>query len=206
VKTYWKLGLGLAVALLVSGCDRTGERNRSSVEFVSVAENGIFLAGMIDAGADRDPCVTDDNTVPAGHVPITLHNRPYNEFNTANEQSPFGLFHVTEITVEWVTAFGASPADAQAAYNELIAFNFTSPYDVAVPIGETVTFNALVVPLHMKSTAFFQDLLPACVGGTNAPPFSATALITLAGHDSGSEEIVYVQGAVIVEFIGAIID
>jgi hypothetical protein len=201
------LGLGVALALMVSGCDRTGERNRSAVEIVSVAENGVFIAGMIDAGADRDPCAAQDNSIPAGHVPITLHNRPYNEFNTTvNDQSPYGLFHVTEITVEWVTAFGATPADAQAAFNALVPFNFTSPYDVAVPIGDEVTFNALVVPLHMKSSAFFVDLLPVCAGGNAAPPFSATAQITLAGHDSGSEEIVYVQGAVMVEFVGALID
>ena len=206
MKTYCKLGLGVALALIVSGCERTGERNRSAVEIVSVAENGVFLAGMVDAGADRDPCAPQDNSIPAGHIPITLHNRPYNEFNTANEQSPYGIFHVTEITVEWVTAFASTPADAQAAFNALVPFNFVSPYDVGVPIGETVTFNALIVPLHLKSSAFFQDLLPVCIGGNAAPPFSATAMVTLAGHDSGSEEIVYVQGSVIVEFVGALID
>jgi hypothetical protein len=69
-----------------------------------------------------------------------------------------------------------------------------------------VTFNALVVPLHMKSSPFFQDLLPVCLGGTNAAPFSGTAQITLTGHDSGSEELVYIQAAVIVEFLGAVVD
>lgn len=203
----WGMLLGAAIlVLMTTGCDRTNERSRNVVEIVSVAENGVFIAGIIDPGADQDACTAADNEIPPGHVQIVLKNRPYNSFVTAEDYAPYGQFHVTGVSVEWVDVSTSDPAEALNAFNELSVYNYSTGYDVAVPINTEVAFNVMVVPLHLKSADYFQGLLPACLRGALAPtlPFSATAQITLVGHDSGSEDEVTVQGYTIIEFIGVV--
>lgn len=207
MKSWGLILLALALTLAMASCSQTNERNRNSIEVVSVAGNGIFVAGILDPGADNDACITADNETPAGHVTVVLHNRPANDFVTAQAGDPYGQFHITEVAVAWVDVHADDPFDAQTAFNVLQNFNYATGYDVAIPMAEDVAFNVLLVPFHMKVNDFFQGLLPPCArpaGLADTLPFAATALITLTGHDSGSEVDVDVEAHVIVEFIGLV--
>lgn len=197
------LGAIVALGVGLTSCDSDHiERSRSVVEVVSVAENGVFVCGIWDAGSDRE-FPTDDDFQPAGHVPITLKNRPYNEFVSSTEFSPYGQFHVTEVSVQWEAAHPSTPVD------RLAPFNYTARYDVAIPIESEVTFNVMVAPFTLKTDQYFLNLtgVPSRGGDGSTAPFNAVAHITLTGHDSGApDEPRTIEGSVLVEFIGVIVD
>lgn len=184
----------LAVLPALTSCDTdNSERARSAIEVAAVAEGGVFICGMEDAGADKLWPSADD-FVPAGHVPVTLKNRPYNMFITAPEFSPYGQFHVTSVEVTWSAATTATPV------TELARFNYRAAYDVVIPQNQERTFDVMLVPFYMKSDPYFQSLLTGAV-----PPFTAVANMRFFGHDSGSENTVVAEGSCIVEFISVII-
>ncbi len=201
LRSTWILALALSVTPLLTSCEENSERQRSAVEIAFVAEGGVYVAGMLDAGADRIVGTSDDFT-PAGHVAITVNNRSYNQFISAPDTGPFSHFHVTDVAVEWRST-GASPL------SELAPFNYAGGYDVTIPQGEQITFNVMVVPFNMKQSTYFQDLLGTALSGPayspQVPSFSASAHVTLTGHESGSTREYEVEGSVIVEFIGVIV-
>jgi hypothetical protein len=184
----------LAVLPALTSCDTdNSERARGAVEVSTVADGGVFICGMEDAGLDKI-WPSEDDFVPAGHFPVTLKNRPYNPFITAPDYSPYGHFHVTSVEVEWVST---NPPDVLA---QLTPFNYRGGYDIAIPMNSERTFNVMAVPFYMKSSPYFQDLLFG-----NNDPFTAVANLKFFGHDSGSENTIVVEGSCIVEFIGVII-
>lgn len=192
-RNRWILTAAVLVLPLVSACGDDADDARSVVEFSSVAENGVFICGMWDAGGDRI-FGTDDDFIPAGHVPVTLKNRAYNEYVLAPEFSPYGDFHVTEIEVNWFSVGADTPIA------ELRQYDYSAQYDVIIPKNSEVSFNVLVVPFALKADPFFAGLVS---GATQ--PFTAVARLTVKGHDSGDERVVSIEGAVLVEFIGVVI-
>ncbi len=189
---------GLSLVALI-GCDEnSSERQRSVVEIASVAEGGVYVAATWDAGSDKQFGTTDDFQ-PAGHVPITLRNRSYNEFIEAPDLSPFGNFHVTEVGVQWF------PVDANTPIDRLTPYNYTAQYDLVIPKDSEITFNLLVAPFTMKNDQYFLDLAAGNGGNGSTPPFTANARIIVKGHDSGDERTVTIEGGLIVEFIGVLV-
>lgn len=185
---------------LMSACGDDADDARSVVEFSSVAENGVFVCGIWDAGGDK-AFPTDDDFIPAGHVPVTLKNRSYNEYVFTPEFSPYGDFHVTEIAVNWY------PIGPDTPIAELRRFDYSAQYDVIIPKDSEISFNVMIVPFAMKSDTFFANLVNggARGGDGSTPPFTAVARMQVRGHDSGDERLVTIEGAVIVEFIGVVI-
>ena len=198
----WILVVAAVLTLpLLSACGDDADDARSVIEFASVAENGVFVCGIWDAGADKE-FPSDDDFIPAGHVPVTLVNRGYNSFVTAPEGTPYSDFHVTEVGVSWYPIGPDTPLD------ELRRFDYTAAYDVIVPKEDPVTFNMMVVPFAMKSDPYFANLTNGGglrPGDGSTQPFQAVARLTVKGHDSGDERLVTIEGAVIVEFIGVLI-
>lgn len=200
-RNRWILVATALLLPLVGACGDDADDARSVVEFSSVANNGVFVCGIWDAGGDK-AFPSDDDFIPAGHVPVTLKNRAYNQFIIAPEYSPYGDFHVREISVNWY------PLSADTPIAELRRFDYRAQYDVMIPKESEVSFNVMVVPFAMKSDPFFQNLVNGGgirPGDGSTPPFSAVARLTVRGHDSGDERIVEIEGAVIVEFIGVVI-
>lgn len=200
-RNRWILIAAVLILPLVSACGDDADDARSVVEFSSVAENGVFVCGIWDAGGDRS-FPSDDDFIPAGHVPVTLKNRAYNEYVMAPEYSPYGDFHVTEISVSWY------PVGPDTPIAELQRFNYSAQYDVMIPKDSEVSFNVLVVPFAMKSDAYFANLVNGGglrPGDGSTPPFTAVARMVVRGHDSGDERVVEIEGAVIVEFIGVLV-
>ncbi len=196
------LGLICAVAVGLSSCDNnSAERQRTVVEVASVADNGVYVSGIWDAGRDKIFPSADDFQ-PAGHVPITLKTRSYNEFVQAPDLTPYGQFHVTEVSVEWRAAHPSTPVA------QLTPFNYTAGYDLVIPKDTEVTFNLMVVPFTMKQDPFFMNLVaePTRGGDGSTPPFNAVAHFTITGHDSGAPDVTQtVEGSVLVEFIGLLL-
>jgi hypothetical protein len=197
------LGLISVLGVGLSSCDSDNiERQRTVVEVSSVAENGVFLAGIWDAGSDKIFPSTDDFQ-PAGHIPITLKTRSYNGFVQAPDLTPYGQFVVTAISVDWRAAHPSTPVA------QLSAFNYSAGYNLVVPKDTEVTFNLMVIPFTMKEDPFFRNLVsePTRGGDGSTPSFNAVAHFTITGHDSGAPDLPRtLEGSVIVEFIGVLIE
>ena len=198
VKRWTLIAVAVLLPLIAACSDESNERQRSVIEIASVAEGGVFVAATWDAGSDKEFPTTDDFQ-PAGHVPITLRNRSYNEFITAPDLSPYGNFHVTEVSIEWYALDGTTPVD------RLTPFNYTAQYDLVVPKDTEVTFNVMTAPFSMKQDQYFLDLALGHGGNGSTRPFAANAKITIRGHDSGDERSVEIEGGILVEFIGVIV-
>jgi hypothetical protein len=191
--------LGLIPAL--AGCGDDADDARSVVEVSSIADNGVFVCGIWDAGSDKE-YGSDDDFQPVGHVRVVLKNRSYNSFVNATEFQPFGDFHVTGVAVEWVPLGGITDT---VQLQNLRAFNYTAQYDLMVPKDEQVGFNVMIVPLSMKASPYFANLAGSPRGNGSTTQFSAGARILIEGHDSGDERLVTVEAFAIVEFVGVII-
>lgn len=192
----------LGLLAFAAGCGDDIDDARSVVEVTSIAENGVFVCGIIDAGADKI-FPSDDDFVPAGHVPVTLQNRSYNDFITAETLRPYGDFVVTGIAVEWVPITGSTSAEA---LTNLRRFNYSAQYDVMIPKNSQTTFNVMLVPFAMKEDPYFRNLVNGAGGDGSTTPFTAGARMTFTGHDSGDERTVSFEAFAIVEFIGLIIE
>jgi len=188
------------VPALTSCSTDNSERARGAIEVSAVENGGVFVCGMLDAGSDRIPGNLDD-FVPAGHVSVTIKNRPYNPFVVAPDYTPYGHFHITSVQVTWSAANPATPLA------ELTPFNYRADYDVTIPMNSEVTFNVMTVPFYMKNTQYFQDLLQTGINppGPGVGPFTAVANYEFRGHDSGSQDTIVVHGSVIVEFIAVVV-
>ena len=195
------LAAGLGLLLLASGCGDDIDDARSVVEVASVAESGIFVCGMWDAGTDRE-FPSDDDFRPAGHVEVQLRNRSYNEQIVAESFQPYGDFVVTGVRVEWFPVTGST---SDETLSNLRRFNYDSQYDFIVPKGETVPLNVMLVPFAMKSDPYFSNLTSGRGGDGSTAPFTASARMTFTGHDSGDDRLVTFEAYAIVEFIGVII-
>ena len=201
-RNRWILIAALLMLPLVSACGDDAHDARSVVEFSSVANNGVFICGIWSAGGDKI-FPSDDDFIPAGHVPVTLKNRSYNEFIFAPEYTPYGDFIVREISVNWYPIGPDTPID------ELRRFDYTAQYDVMIPKDTEVSFNVMLVPFAMKSDPFFANLVNGGglrPGDGSTPPFTAVARLRVRGQDSGDVRSVVIEGAVIVEFIGVLVD
>jgi hypothetical protein len=197
------LGLISVIGVGLGSCDSDNiERQRTVVEVASVADNGVFLAGIWDVGRDRIfPSV--DDFQPAGHIPITLKNRSYNEFVQAPDLTPYGQFVVTAISVDWRASHPSTPLA------QLTPFNYSAGYSLVVPKNTEVTFDLLVIPFTLIQDPFFMNLVsePTRGGDGSTAPFNATAHFTITGHDSGAPDLPRtLEGSVLVEFIGLIIE
>jgi len=197
------LGLISTVVLGLAACDNASiERQRSVVEVASVADNGVYVAGIWDAGSDNIFPSTDDFQ-PAGHVPITLKSRSYNEFIQAPDLTPYGQFHVTGVSVDWRAAHPSTPVA------QLTPFNYSAGYDVVIPKDTEVTFNLMIIPFNMKQDPFLANLVaePTRGGDGSTPPFTAVAHFTITGHDSGAPDLPRtIEGSILVEFIGVVVN
>jgi len=192
LKRFLTVAALFALLPQLAACDEDNERTRSAVEISRVNSGGVFVCGMLDAGADNIAGTADD-FVPAGHVPVVVKNRPYNPFIQAPDYAPFGHFHITRVRVTWDDTGPSTPMA------ELTPFEYAADYDIVVPTDPEVEFNVMLVPFYMKDSPYFIGLL----NGAN-PSFTAQANIALTGHDSGSDSEVTLRGSVIVEFIPVI--
>lgn len=196
------LGLILSVGVGLSSCDNNSiERQRTVVEVASVADNGVYVAGIWDAGSDR-LFPSEDDYQPAGHVAVTLKSRSYNEYVQAPDLSPYGQFHVTQVSVDWRSAHASTPVA------QLAPFNYTAGYDLVIPKEAEVTFNLMIIPFVMKQDPYLANLVaePTRGGDGSTAPFTAVAHFTITGHDSGAPDMPQtLEGSVLVEFIGVII-
>lgn len=189
MKRFLTVAVLFALLPQLAACDEDNERARSSVEISRVNEGGVFVCGMLDAGADNIAGTADD-FVPAGHITVAVKNRPYNPFIQAPDYGPYGHFHITRVRVTWSEAGPSTPID------ELDPFEYAADYDIVVPTDSEVEFNVMLVPFYMKDSPYFAGLL----SGAN-PSFTAQANIALTGHDTGSDSEVTLRGSCIVEFI-----
>jgi len=190
--------LTIALSLFaLNGCDDdNSELNRNAISVSAINEGGIYVSATWDAGPDKIVGTIDDFQ-PFSHMPIRVKNRPYNEFITNPDFSPYGDFRITNIKVEWVSIASGD----QAHLAQMQAFNFEAGYYISVPSGSEVIFNVLLVPFYAKGLAPMSTLEP--LGAT--PSFVAVANITLTGHDSGSTSEIEVASQTMVEFIGLIV-
>lgn len=193
--------------MFVSCSEENNERKRSVVEFSAVGEGGAVFVAPWNAGTnkefpDTDPDDRDDFRM-AAYVPITLKNRAYSSYIAAPDYSPYGHFHVTELSVHW-TSVQATTQDVQMLA-ALQSYDYTVNYDLVIPKDSEVTFQALLLPMGALAASPFQDLTSAYGGDGSTAPFIANAMITLKGHESGSEDLITLQGGVLAEFIAAII-
>lgn len=201
-----RIFLALAIALTlaaVNGCeDDNSERARSAISVSAIAEGNVYVCPTWSAGQNKtfpdQPGDTLDDIHPFAHMPVRVKNRPYNEFITNPDYSPYGDFRITNIEVEWTRIASGDPARLA----EMQAYNFEAGYDISVPSGSEVIFNVLLLPFYAKSEAPLINMT-AAYGGTGAvPSFVAVAHITLTGHDSGSDHEVDVITDTLVEFVG----
>jgi hypothetical protein len=195
--------LTIALSLFaLNGCDDdNSEHNRSAISVSAVNEGGVYVSATWDAGSNGifpdGPLETPDDFQPFAHMPIRVKNRPYNEFITNPDFSPYGDFRITKVKVEWVSIASGDPA----RLTDMLAYNFEAGYDISVPSGSEVIFNLLMVPFYAKGLPPMSTLIP--LGAT--PSFVAVANITLTGHDSGSTSEVDVASQTLVEFVGLVV-
>lgn len=192
----------IGLLVLASGCGDDIDDARSVIEVTSIAENGIFVCGIYDAGSDK-AFPSDDDFVPAGHVQVVVRNRPYNQQQIAQTYEPFGDFVITGVRVEWVPVVG-STSDTDLA--NLRRYNYDAQYDFVIPRNMALPFNVMLVPFSMKADPYFANLVAAYGGDGSTRPFTAGARMTFTGHDSGDERQVEFEAFAIVEFIGVVID
>jgi hypothetical protein len=199
--------LTIAFSLLaLGGCDdNNSELERSAISVSAVDNGGVYVCATWNAGQNKtipDPPDEFDDYQPFAHLPVRVKNRPYNEFITNPDYSPYGDFRITKVKVEWVAIASGDPARLA----ELQAYNFESGYDVSVPSGSEVDFNVLLLPFYAKSEAPLINLANVYGGDGSVPGFVAVAEMTFTGHDSGSTREVDVVSQTMVEFIGIEID
>jgi hypothetical protein len=194
VRIHFQILTLLSLALLVfSGCSDDGI-GRSVLEVTSVNDGAPFVDGQISVGADQIANTADD-FVPAGNCLVRVRNRPYNEYMASAPEMPFGAFVIDRISVAW------QPLVAGTAADNLPAWNLTYDFGMVVPRGEEVEFNVMLVTFEMKEQPFLQGLI------TGDPSFTAQAVVTFTGHDSGATDTFYDFSTTIpVEFIGVIVD
>lgn len=195
------LAAGLGLLFLASGCGDDIDDARSVIEVAAVNEGGIFVIGMWDAGSDK-LFPSEDDFRPAGHVPVTLRNRAYNEQIVSETFQPYGDFIITGVRVEWSPVAGST---SEAALSNLQRFNYDAQYDFMIPRGEAVTMNVMLAPFALKDDPYFADLASGYGGDGSTPSFSANAKMTFTGHDSGDDRLVSFEAYTIVEFIGVLI-
>ena len=200
--------LTIALSLFaLNGCDDdNSELARNAITVSAVDEGGVYVSATWDAGQNKifpdGPADTPDDFKPFSHMPIRVKNRPYNEFITNPDFSPYGDFRITNIAVEWVSIAAGDPARLA----QMQQFNMDAGYDISVPSGSEVIFNVLLVPFYAKGIPPLVNLAIHPSGGDGSvAPFVAVARITLRGHDSGSTDEVEVVTQTMVEFIGVII-
>lgn len=200
LRILFALAIAISVVALTGCDDNNSELERSAISVSAVNEGGVYVCAANDAGQDREPGNEDDFT-PFAHMPVRVKNRPYNEFITNPDYSPFGDFHVTKVRVEWVSIVSGDAA----ILDRIQAFDFESNYDIVVPSGSEINFQVLMVPFY----ALLEDPLLNIVGNPfglgTVDPFVAEARMTFTGHDSGSTRDIEVVGGTMVEFIGTII-
>jgi len=196
------LTAGLGLLLFATGCGDDIDDARSVIEVTSVAEGGVFVCGMWDAGSDKE-FPSEDDFRPAGHLLVEVRNRPYNEQEVSLPFTPYGDFIVTGVRVEWFEIPGATDPDAIAA---LQRYNYDAQYDHLIPKGTTSTFAVTVVPFSMKSDPYLSNLVAVYGGDGSTEPFVANARMTFTGHDSGDEREQTFEAYAVVEFIGVILE
>ncbi|RKZ18206.1 hypothetical protein DRQ53_01320 [bacterium] len=193
--------------LALTGCDDdNSERARNAITVSAVNEGGVYVSATWDAGQNKEfPDLAGsqaDDFQPFAHMPMMIKNRPYNEFVTNPNYSPFGDFRITNVEVEWIRVASGD----QARLAELQTYNFTAGYDISVPSGSEVIFNVLMLPFYAKGEAPLINMTGAYGGNNSVPSFVAVAAITLTGHDSGSTDDIMVVSEIMVEFVGLIVE
>ena len=206
LRILFALAIAMTVAGLTGCDDNNSELERSAISVSAVNEAGVYVSATWDAGQNKtfpdfDPADRDDFQ-PFAHMPVRVKNRPYNEFITNPDYSPYGDFHITQVEVEWIDIASGDPA----RLGEMQAYNFTSGYDITVPSGTEVIFNLLMVPFYAKGEAPLLNLTNAYGGDGSVPPFVAVARMTFIGHESGSTREIQVVAHTMVEFVGVIIE
>lgn len=196
------LTAAIGLLVLASGCGDDIDDARSVIEVESVAGSGVFICGIYDAGSDK-AFPSEDDFRPAGHIPVVLRNRSYNEQIVAGTYSPYGDFIVTGIEIEWVPVTGST---SDEALNNLRRFNYKAQYDFLIPKNEFATMSVMLVPFAMKDDPYFANLTSAYGGDGSTTPFSAGAKMTFTGHDSGDERQVSFEAYALVEFIGVLVE
>ena len=205
LRILFALAIAISVVALTGCDDNNSELERSAISVSAVNEAGIYVCASLDAGQNRvspdPPGEQQDDFVPFAHMPVRVKNRPYNEFITNPDYSPFGDFHITAVRVEWVRMVSGDPARLA----QIQAYDFESNYDIVVPSGSEVTFEVLMVPFYALLEAPLVDIVGNSRGTQTVDPFVAEARLTLIGHDSGSTRDIEVVGGTMVEFVGLII-
>lgn len=202
LRILFALAITLSIFAL-NGCDDdNSERNRGAISVSAIDEGGVYVCATWNAGQNKafpdPPGEQPDDFQPFAHMPVRVKNRPYNEFITNPDYSPYGDFRITNVEVEWTRIASGD----QARLAELQAYNFESGYDISVPSGSEVVFNVLMLPFYAKGEAPLINLTPFYGGSGTVPGFVAVAQITFTGHDSGSTREVEVVTQTMVEFIG----
>lgn len=188
--------------VLATGCGDDIDDARSVIEVKSVADAGVFVCGIWDAGSDKE-FPSDDDFIPAGHIPVLLQNRGYNEQITNTPFTPYGDFVVTGVAVQWVPTDVSSPQEALDALNR---YAVNAQYDRIIPAGGEASFNVMLVPFRAKSDPYLANLAAGRGGDGSTRAFTAGARITFTGHDSGDEREVSFDAYAVVEFIGVVVD
>lgn len=200
--------LTIALSLFaISGCDDdNSELNRSAVSVSAINEGGVYVTATWDAGSNKTfpdlPGEPRDDFQPFAHMPVRVKNRPYNEFITNPDFSPYGDFRITNIRVEWLRIASGD----QARLVEMQRYNFSDGYDISVPSGTELIFNVLLIPFYAKGEAPLINMTSVYGGDGSIPSFVGVARVTLTGHDSGSTDEVDVVTETMVEFVGVIVD
>jgi hypothetical protein len=161
--------LALVLGAFGTGCDLEDDGiGRSVVEIVSIN--------------DSDPVVSfvqnTDGDILVDEITVLLRNRAYNSFINTPEGSPYDAFVVDQMRIEWVPTVAGTGADALPSYNRTVGFS------LAIPRGDTVEMQLPLVTVDMKTAPFLQGLV------TGDPGFTATAMVTLIGHESGAPDTV----------------
>jgi hypothetical protein len=187
--------LTLAGALLpfLAGCENHdgNEWQRLVCEVESVNAGNPLVSAYLNTGADGIEGTVDDFR-PIDIIPIVFHARPYSGETTLPEDGPNSYFDVVSYDLEWVP--GPDCPD------ELLDYNiYDAPCIARVPAYDEGSVAVLVADRGMKEQDWYVELYD-----DRTYSFTATAILTFYGHESGSDELIEIPAALQVTFYGVV--
>jgi hypothetical protein len=190
--TMIALAIGLAA---LTGCsDNSNELQSLVCEVKSVNDGVPLISAALNYGNDRAPDGGDDY-VPIDYVMVAFRARALNSNMTIPDEGTYSSFIITGYDLVWSSSDPNAPA-------ELVNHNITGGVaNAMVPIDDDAVVSVLVGPMEMKGATWFQNILDGI-----DPSFTATAQLTFRGHVSSTDHEVLVPAALMVNFIGAVVE
>ena len=138
----------MILALLGLACDSTNQ-NPFIVRVSDINNGGSTLLSDVVHVDSQDSLVT----VPTELVPMVLTNRRYALTVAPDPGTAWYDFQVKRYTVRWRWSGAPIPGV------DITQFNHTEDTSLIVPFNRDATLFALVVPISMKTTSPFADLV-----------------------------------------------